>query len=191
MCGIIAVVRRQPTRPAVALGPLLDALEGVRPLLDPSAAGRRARLERAAGELEQVDRSLRGVPGLVSMVDDAAGVARIAAAAEDLAELAATVEAALDDPQQLLAPSELEATNAALIRGKDALWAIRRDRLRAAAEQGQTARPGLKDLVALQAAGKLLVGEVQRLLVADPGLLALPRPEPGVGHVGAGQGVRW
>ena len=157
MCGIIAVVRRQPTRPAVPLGPLLDTLEGVRGLLDPSAADRRARLERAAEDLEGVDRTLRGVPGLVSMVDDAAGAARIAAVAEDLAELAATVEAALDDPHQLLEPSELEATNAALIRGKDALWAIRRDRLRAAAEVqalggGDTSTAGLAVLFSLHQA---------------------------------------
>ncbi len=123
------------------------------------------RLQRTAGPgssgprrtLEGVDRTLRGVPGLVSMVDDTAGAARIAAVAEDLAELAATVEAALDDPHQLLEPSELEATNAALIRGKDALWAIRRDRLRAAAEVqalggGDTSTAGLAVLFSLHQA---------------------------------------
>ena len=68
MCGIIAVVRRQPTRQPVAAGPLADRLADVAPLFDPAREGLGARLDRAATALEEVDRSIRGVPGLLTML---------------------------------------------------------------------------------------------------------------------------
>ena len=134
MCGIIAVVRRSPTRRPAPTEPLLELLDGSRALLDAGVDGRRDRLERAAVALEQVDTTLRGVPGLLTLWHDRGAAARIAATTEELMAAAATVESVLDDPHQLLGPAELEATNAALIRCKDALWAISRDRLRAVAQ---------------------------------------------------------
>jgi glucosamine--fructose-6-phosphate aminotransferase (isomerizing) len=133
MCGIIAVLRRPPGRRPEPAGPLVDRLRAVQDQLSLPEPGRTV-LAAAASELESVDRALRGVPGLLTLQADGAAAARIQALAEDLAERAADVEAALDDPHHALPGTELEATNAALIRCKDALWAIRRDRLRAAAE---------------------------------------------------------
>ena len=134
MCGIIAVVRRPPTREPVPVGPVLEALDAARPLFDPGADRRRSRLEDAATSLEEVDRTLRGVPGLLTLVRDPSAASGISARVDALTAAAATVEAVLDQPHQRLVPAELEATNAALIRCKDALWSIGRDRLRAADE---------------------------------------------------------
>ena len=58
--------------------------------------------------------------------------ARLAALVVDLGARVTEVETALDRSAQPFTAAELESTNAALIRCRDALWAIGRDRLRAA-----------------------------------------------------------
>ncbi len=155
MCGIIAVVRRTPTRRPVPVASLVDRLAEVEGLLggpiDPDA------LAGAAEVLAEVDTALRGVPGLLSLREDAAATGRLGALVERLGELAAAVERDLDAPSGLVDPSRLEATNAALIRAKDALWAIGRDRLRAAAEvaaldEGGASEAGLGVLFSLHQA---------------------------------------
>ncbi len=130
MCGIIAVVRRPPTREPVPAGPLVEQLAAAGSLLA-DGDRRRERLEEAAGLLEQVDATLRGVPGLLTLWDDREAIGRIDALVQDLTLRARAVERELDDAHHVVAPADLEATNAALIRVKDALWAIGRDRLRA------------------------------------------------------------
>jgi glutamine---fructose-6-phosphate transaminase (isomerizing) len=157
MCGIIAVVRRSPTRAPSPVGPLLELLDAARPLLDAAPDGRRGRLDAAADSLEHVDRMLRGVPGLLGLVRDPSGAAGVRARVDDLGRAAEDIEAALDDPHHPVDPAELEATNAALIRCKDALWAIGRDRLRAAAEvtdlaDGSPSEAGLAVLFSLHQA---------------------------------------
>ena len=133
MCGIIAVVRRPSDRAPEAAGRLADQVGVAELLLEPSLDDLRDRLDRGADELEAVDRALRGVPGLQSLVADPAGAARIAARVESVGERCDRIETLLDTAGAA-APEDLEATNAALIRCKDAAWAIGRDRLRAAAQ---------------------------------------------------------
>jgi glucosamine--fructose-6-phosphate aminotransferase (isomerizing) len=133
MCGIIAVVRRPSTREPVAAGRLLQDLESTRPLLLAATERPLADLQTAADRLEAVDAALRGVPGLLTLLAERDATARIAAVVEELTAAAGLVERDLDDPRRSLDPGELEATNAALVRCRDALWAIGRDRLRAAA----------------------------------------------------------
>ncbi len=133
MCGIIAVVRRPPTRSVADVESLVARLESLGGDLAPSGSDRLARLRDASELLAGVDAELRGVPGVLGLLADPAATARIAALVADLERDAAGVEAALDDPGVDLDPHELEATNAALIDCKDAIWGIGRDRLRAAA----------------------------------------------------------
>jgi glutamine---fructose-6-phosphate transaminase (isomerizing) len=138
MCGIIAVVRRSPSRDAVGLAPLLDELALAGGALTAAVDGEGVRLERldeAAVLLSAVDGALRGVPGVLGLLADPSGAEQIAAVVDELTGAAAVVESVLDRPVASAADgADLEAVNAALIRCKDALWGIGRDRLRAARE---------------------------------------------------------
>ena len=136
MCGIIAVVRRRSERAAPAPDALLASLDAAVSDMEPVLADLSARLDTAASVLAEVDRDLRGVPGLTTMVGDLAATSAIARRVDTLAELADRVEALLDssDAAAALSTAQLETTNASLIRCKDAIWAIGRDRLRAATE---------------------------------------------------------
>ncbi|MBT4677726.1 MAG: glucosamine-6-phosphate synthase, partial [Acidimicrobiaceae bacterium] len=120
MCGIIAVLRRPSDRAVPendeVLVPLADAVA----LLghgDPLA------LARVADVLEGVDHLLGGVPGLMALDADPALAGRIRA-------VLAPVPGLLDMVAEALAGSDhMEEDNAALVRVRDALWAVTRDRL--------------------------------------------------------------
>lgn len=135
MCGIIAVVRRRSEReptPAVEVNARLDEAA---PLLSASDADLLSSLRRAADALEAVDRDLRGVAGIRTMLEDPAGTSGIATRVDSLTASLASIEESLDlDGATTGSAAPLESVNAALLRCKDALWAIGRDRLRAAQE---------------------------------------------------------
>ena len=137
MCGIIAVVRRpsarRPPEPAEILGPLADA----RRVLGAAADDPASAVLAAAGLVEDVDALLRGTPGVRALLGSPAVLDEVATAVEHLdAELAR-----LDAAAEGLSGSALEALNAALVRGRDATWAIARDRLRNAREVAALAGP--------------------------------------------------
>lgn len=136
MCGIIAVVRRRSERVAMAPDALVELLATALADMEPVMDALPERLESAAACLARVDTELRGVPGLTALVGDPAGTAAIARHVELLSERSDRVEALLDstDAAAAMGTALLETTNAALIRCKDAIWALGRDRLRAAAE---------------------------------------------------------
>ena len=120
MCGIIAVLRRPSDRAVPendeVLVPLADAVA----LLghgDPLA------LARVADVLEGVDHLLGGVPGLMALDADPALAGRIRAVLAPVPGLLDTVAGALGGSDQM------EEDNAALVRVRDALWAVTRDRL--------------------------------------------------------------
>lgn len=132
MCGIIAIVRGtnhgSPTdiatqaRRLVALGARLE--------IDPRSWPQQ--ITEVADELEDVDRCLRGVPGVTGLLADPPTAQAISDDCSRLGEMVVAAGTYLDDPSHELDPRQLEPTNAALLRCKDALWAIGRDRLRAA-----------------------------------------------------------
>jgi len=137
MCGIIAVVRQKSLREPVPAGPLAHSLAELHSLLAAPTVDLRDRLLLAADKLEQVDQLLRGVAGLRSLIADSDATAAIGRQAKVLQADAEALELALDQPLgsaggAVLQELDLEQTNAALIRCKDAIWAISRDRLRAA-----------------------------------------------------------
>jgi glucosamine--fructose-6-phosphate aminotransferase (isomerizing) len=128
MCGIIAVLRRPSGRPA----PAAAALRAMLAAAERAFAGVPGQRELGAGAdaLAQLDRELRGVPALVTLLRDHALAQELAARAQALHDKLAAFERSLDaGATGADADTQLEQRNQALVRVKDALWAVRRDRL--------------------------------------------------------------
>jgi glucosamine--fructose-6-phosphate aminotransferase (isomerizing) len=134
MCGIIGVLCERPS------GPAPDPERSLR-LLDEAAPRLRAGAERMdvagltdlADELEALDRELHGPLGAMALLaaPGLADVARLEQRAGALDALLADAEAALDSEdaaQTSWAADELEAGNAVIVRLKDLVWALGRDR---------------------------------------------------------------
>ena len=123
MCGIVAIVSRPSTRPAPSGEELLALLD---------RAVEASTLAAAAVHVAEVDRVLHGVPGVLALAGRHELVAGIAARLDQLdariAERDAELEAMAAPPPELL-----EAANAELLALRDAVWAVRKDRLRTAA----------------------------------------------------------
>jgi glutamine---fructose-6-phosphate transaminase (isomerizing) len=129
MCGIVAILTRpdgrQEPAPDDVLAPL-DAAVAVR--LPPAAAP--ATVSEVAAQIGAADRWLRGVAGVTVLATRPDLRAAVLARLDVLDARADAVERHLETLDD---PGELEAGNAALVELRDALWAVRRDRLRAAA----------------------------------------------------------
>jgi glucosamine--fructose-6-phosphate aminotransferase (isomerizing) len=142
MCGIIGVVRRRATRVPPETADLVtaldDVLRGLAPWADGSGADP-ADLAQLASAIEQVDLELRGVPGVRALLGDPSGALALADRADRLAGLLARAEDALDAGRVRHEGAALEAVNAALLRAKDATWAVHQDRLRTARAVGELA----------------------------------------------------
>jgi glucosamine--fructose-6-phosphate aminotransferase (isomerizing) len=148
MCGIVGVVRRRARRAVPDSRDVQHALE--RALLSLEGSGSLAeRLTATAAAVEAVDRELRGAPGLRTLLGDPQGTLVIADRVDQLWARLDAIEAALDDaPGATLgatgdgfSASELERVNAALVRVRDAAWAVSRDRLRTARAVAALAGP--------------------------------------------------
>jgi glutamine---fructose-6-phosphate transaminase (isomerizing) len=141
MCGIIAVVRRPgarvappPDDVAEPLHEAVAALAGGLPLSEACVT--------AARQVEQADAVLRGTEGVWALVHDRRLLAEVEGVCATLAMTVAAIEARLDAGTDGAAddmagaaagvrdPAELEAVNAAVIRLKDAVWAVEKDRVR-------------------------------------------------------------
>ncbi len=143
MCGIVAIVRRRATRAVPTSAEVLTLLPEAPAVLPPEQAA----LDRLADGLEAVDRALSGVPGVTCLVEDADLVALLTHRIDELDAAIAAAEAELERAPDT---NGLEATNAALLRVKDASWSIGRDRLRTA-RAVQELRQGLRTVAALEA----------------------------------------
>jgi glucosamine--fructose-6-phosphate aminotransferase (isomerizing) len=132
MCGIVAVLRRSSSRMPPDGSHLLAELE--RTVADLTASGEpdSAALTQAAERAEAVDALLRGAPGVRALLGDRALAVGIEHHVEQLHLATERVEATLDSGAGDLSSAELEAVNAALVRCKDAVWAVGHDRLRTA-----------------------------------------------------------
>ena len=120
MCGIIAVLRRPSGRAVPGSDDVLAPLVAAVDLLgtaDPS------RLSDAADLLEGADRLLGGVPGLLALDRDPSLVGRVTATLAVAPRLLVGFEEVLGES------TDVEEANAALVRVRDALWSITRDRL--------------------------------------------------------------
>ena len=130
MCGIIALLRGPGARvdrdPADVLDPL-SAVQRALDTLDPVAAA-----EVAAGLLEELDGLLQAPNGVALLVRDREVATRTAAVGAAVYDWIGALEAQLDATGAPLGHT-LEDANSALLRLKDALWAVVRDRLPTAA----------------------------------------------------------
>jgi glutamine---fructose-6-phosphate transaminase (isomerizing) len=124
MCGIIGVISRRPTRP-VPTHPELIAL------LDQAVAaiGDAPAVTNAVGD---VDRLLKGLPGVMALVDRHELASAIVARLDQLEAYADDYERALESGEA--DADELERRSAQSIALRDVLWGVRNDRLRTARE---------------------------------------------------------
>jgi glucosamine--fructose-6-phosphate aminotransferase (isomerizing) len=128
MCGIIAVVRRPGARtapsPDQVAGPLHDAvsaLAGGAPLVESCST--------AAELVDAADARLRGAEGVWLLVNDRRLLAELEGVCTTLAASVAAIEERLDAGGEA---AQVEDVNAAVIRLKDAVWAVANDRVRTA-----------------------------------------------------------
>ncbi|MDQ1466916.1 MAG: hypothetical protein QOH10_1331, partial [Actinomycetota bacterium] len=159
MCGIIAVLRRRSTRDAPDLGALearlaeaLLRFDAISTSADPVADA-----SEAAAMLEAVDRALSGVPGLAALLGNRLALAALEHRADDLGRTVARVDAEVEAVLVAGLVDDVELLNAALVRSKDAVWAIRRDRLRSARaidelSAGDTALAAIETYASIQIA---------------------------------------
>jgi glucosamine--fructose-6-phosphate aminotransferase (isomerizing) len=129
MCGIVAVLRRSSGRMPPDGAHVLDELERAVAALGAADA---QTLAAVAERVEAVDAALRGAPGVRALLTDRALAVGIEHHVEQLQLATDRVESALDANGADLSASELEEVNAALVRVKDAVWAVGHDRLRTA-----------------------------------------------------------
>lgn len=131
MCGIIAVVRRPSDRRSPDLAELLAPVEQVAGMLavDHGEVPPVEALLSAASGLAHVDELLRGPAGVLALLGNSGLDARLDAGCRRVDVLLSAAEASLDAAGTALDPGEVERTNAALIRLRDALWAVGHDRL--------------------------------------------------------------
>ena len=122
MCGIVALVSRPASRPVPAAADIVARLD--------DAVAARADLPRATTLLDEVDALLKGVPGVRALLDQRQLVTAIEERLSRFDDVIADREAILDtaDVESL----EVGARELGALR--DAIWSIRRDRLRTAAE---------------------------------------------------------
>jgi glucosamine--fructose-6-phosphate aminotransferase (isomerizing) len=122
MCGIIGIVSRPPTRATPDVAELVAGLDRAVAAIPDVAA--------VIGEVGAVDRALRGLPGVLALAGRVDTVAVLGTALDRLEGFAAAIEFDLDENAAGLDAERLEQANAELIQLKDAVWAVRNDRLR-------------------------------------------------------------
>ncbi len=81
--------------------------------------------------MRALDASLRGVPGLTCLMASPVAVEALERGTARMEALAAGLEVALDSGQFKVGTAELEELNAALVKFRDVVWALGRDRLEA------------------------------------------------------------
>ena len=122
MCGIVAIVSRPSARPVPAASELLDLLD--RAVDSPV-------LVEAAVSVAEVDRLLKGVPGALALAGRSELVAALTARLDQIDARIAQRDAELEEAAGL-SVDDIEAANAELLALRDAVWAVRRDRIRTA-----------------------------------------------------------
>ncbi len=122
MCGIVAIVSRPSTRPVPVAGDIVS-------LLDRAVAA--ATLTESAALVAEVDQQLHGVPGMLALAGRSELIAGIVARLDQLEGRIAARDEELEAGVGL-SPDDIEHINAELLAVRDAVWAVRKDRIRTA-----------------------------------------------------------
>jgi glucosamine--fructose-6-phosphate aminotransferase (isomerizing) len=130
MCGVVAVLRRRSASAPPEPGALAADVDAALQSLHAGPAG----LADAAAGFEALDGRLRGPAGVRVLATNPDLAGRLESAMAEARSAIAGLEADLDTDRLPLTGAELEAANAAIVRLKDAVWAVASDRLRAARE---------------------------------------------------------
>ena len=165
MCGIVGILMRPHPGPAIRSRELLEGLAAAGRAAEAAVAGMEgadaealaSALTGAASELAGRDGKLRARPAVRSLVRDPALRAAVAEAVRPSSEALARLESNLDAGAAGFGDAGLERVGRAAAALADAEWAIRRDRLRTAAEVEALAPAGVSDagldvLIAVQQA---------------------------------------
>ena len=138
MCGIIAIVRRPATRPVPDTADVTGMVETAAGALAGCAEaavgdleGLARKLEAAADGLQEANHMLGAVPGLRLLLQSPATVDALRGLIETATISVVSLESRLDADTSL-DPAELEHLNEQMVRVRDGLWSVGRDRLRAA-----------------------------------------------------------
>jgi glucosamine--fructose-6-phosphate aminotransferase (isomerizing) len=120
MCGIIAISSRPSTRPVPDAATLLGLLDAA---LGADEVGEVARITA------ECDALLHGVPGVQALLGRSELIAAVTARLDRLDDRVRAAETVLERAEAMT-PDDIERAGADLIALRDAVWAIRRDRLR-------------------------------------------------------------
>ncbi|MDG2263220.1 MAG: glucosamine-6-phosphate synthase, partial [Actinomycetota bacterium] len=144
MCGIIGVVRRRDDRNDLNCDVIRAALDAVGHSLSTNVDDSRLAeaVGAAASTLASLDLELRSMPGVRALVSDHTLVTEVALKIDAIGATMNAIEARLDAGRLDLSGRQVEDVNAALVPLKDAVWAVSRDRLRAARSIAELAGPG-------------------------------------------------
>jgi len=121
MCGIVAIISRPTSRPTPTSSDILA-------LLDLAVAS--ASLTEAAELVARLDHQLHGVPGMLALGGRIELIAGIHARLDQLDGRIAQREHELEAGD--LSVDDIEHINAELLAARDAVWAVRKDRIRTA-----------------------------------------------------------
>ncbi|HTV12349.1 MAG TPA: SIS domain-containing protein [Acidimicrobiales bacterium] len=143
MCGIVAVLarpaRRPPPAPSSVLASLAEARDRLAHVRGSQLPEQLEGILAAASSLGRLDEILRGVPGLTCLLGDASTLAAVQACVPEIQILADSFESALDAGVASVEAGQAEVLNVALVKLRDALWAIGHDRVEAARGVGALA----------------------------------------------------
>ncbi|MBI4883496.1 MAG: SIS domain-containing protein [Actinobacteria bacterium] len=119
MCGIVAIVSRPTSRPTPAASDVVE-------LLDRAVAA--PTLLLASELLGELDAELHGVPGMLALCGNHQLVAGMISRLDQLDARIADRDRELEARHDL-SPDDIENANAELLIARDAVWALRKDRL--------------------------------------------------------------
>ena len=135
MCGIVAVLAQPSARAAADPAEVMDELQAATSAVsgppEDLVRGGPEPLGAAAAAVRRIEQGLRGPAGLRTMLTGPDTLDRLEQAGRAGWEAVGRIEAALDAVAVDLAPAAQEAVSSALVRLKDAWWALSRDRLQA------------------------------------------------------------